>query len=96
VAADLQNQQWTRVLWRMNTAEQMAEFVILWDMVQQIRLSDATDSILWRWTGNGLYSSKSACNFKVPTAASTPMPYGRQQAKGNTSYFSGCWSRIEF
>jgi hypothetical protein len=60
VAADLQNQQWTRVLWRMNTAEQMAEFVILWDMVQQIRLSDATDSILWRWTGNGLYSSKSA------------------------------------
>jgi hypothetical protein len=29
VAVDLQNQNWTRGLWRMGTAEEMAEFVML-------------------------------------------------------------------
>jgi hypothetical protein len=60
VADDLQNQNWTRGLWRMNTADQIVEFVILWDKLQHIQLTDTSDTIAWRWTANGLYSSKSA------------------------------------
>lgn len=44
----------------MNTADQIAEFVILWDKLQHIQLTNTSDTIAWRWTANGLYSSKSA------------------------------------
>jgi hypothetical protein len=45
VADDLQNQNWTRGLWRMNTADQIVEFVILWDKLQHIQLTDTSDTI---------------------------------------------------
>jgi hypothetical protein len=44
----------------MYSVEQMAEFVVLWDPEQQIQLVDRPDEIIWRWTANGCYTSKSA------------------------------------
>ena len=44
----------------MNTVQEMVEFVTLWDLVQQVTLTDQADQLLWRWTANGAYSSKSA------------------------------------
>jgi hypothetical protein len=60
VADDLHNQRWTRGLWRMNTVDKMAEFMLLWDKLQSAELTETQDTIVWRWTANGMYSSKSA------------------------------------
>jgi len=60
VREDIINQQWTRGLWRMDSVELMSQFVVLWDAVQQVQLTDRPDEIVWRWTANGAYTSKSA------------------------------------
>ena len=60
VREELQDQSWTRGLWRMSTVEEMADFVTLWDLVQQVSLNDQEDQNAWRWTANASYSSKSA------------------------------------
>ena len=44
----------------MTTVQEMAEFVILWDLVQQVQLTDKTDEIRWRWTADGIYTSMPA------------------------------------
>jgi hypothetical protein len=44
----------------MTTVDEMAEFAMLWEMVQEIRFTDRRDELRWRWTSNGEYSSKSA------------------------------------
>ena len=61
---EVQNQTWTRGLWRMSTATEMAEFVYLWEAVQEVQFSDSPDLITWKWTANGLYSSKSAYDIQ--------------------------------
>lgn len=45
---ELQDQSWTRRVWRMSTAEEMTDFVTLWDLVQQVLLNDQEDQIVWR------------------------------------------------
>lgn len=44
----------------MSTGEEMVEFVTLWDLVQDVQLNDQEDNIVWKWTGHGSYTSKSA------------------------------------
>ena len=60
VKEDIINQQWTRGLWRMDSIELMAQFVVLWDAVHQIQLTNMSDQIFWKWTANGVYTAKSA------------------------------------
>ena len=55
-----QDQSWTRGLWRVSTVKEMAEFVTLWDLVQQVVLTDRNDEIGWSWSADGAYSSKLA------------------------------------
>lgn len=57
---DITDHNWTRSLWRMSTGEEMVEFVTLWDLVQDVQLNDQEDNIVWKWTGHGSYTSKSA------------------------------------
>jgi hypothetical protein len=71
VAADLQNQNWTRGFWRMSNAEEMAEFITLWDMLQRVHLSNVPDYIRWRWTASGTYSSKSAYRIQFQDSFSS-------------------------
>lgn len=40
------NHNWTRGLWRMNTIEEMSEFVVLWYLVQNITFTDRPDEIV--------------------------------------------------
>jgi len=72
VREEVENQTWTRGLWRMSTADGMAEFVLLWERVQGVTFLEQPDNITWKWTANGIYSSKSTyaiqfirsyCNF---------------------------------
>jgi hypothetical protein len=44
----------------MTTAEEMAELVNLWGLVQTVQLQQHEDTIMWRWTSNGMYTAKSA------------------------------------
>ena len=46
----------------MQTVEEMASFVRLWDLVQQVQLNIQPDSITWRWNADGTYTTKSAYN----------------------------------
>ena len=64
VKEELVNQNWTRGLWRMQSVQEMACFVNLWDAVQAIQLTDQPDSIHWKWTAHGDYSAKSAYNIQ--------------------------------
>jgi hypothetical protein len=49
-----------RGLWRMSTAEEIAEWINLWEKLQNVQLTDVPDSIRCRWTTDGVYTSKSA------------------------------------
>ena len=64
VKEELVNHNWTRGLWRMQSVQEMACFVNLWDAVQAIQLTDQPDSIRWKWTAHGDYSAKSAYNIQ--------------------------------
>jgi len=73
VSDQLVNQCWTRGLWRMSTVEEMAQFVLLWDLVHGVVLNGEEDRIIWKFTADGLYTAKSAyeiqfrgsyCSFK--------------------------------
>lgn len=44
----------------MTTTEEMAEFIELWTLVQEARLTQERDEIKWRWTATGVYTAKSA------------------------------------
>lgn len=54
VSEEIHQQNWTRGLWRMQTVEEMASFVQLWDFVQSVQLTDEPDTIAWRWTADGM------------------------------------------
>jgi hypothetical protein len=45
------------------TAEALAEFFILWQILAKVRLSPEREAeLLWAWSADGVYSSKSAYN----------------------------------
>jgi len=71
VEEDLRNMNWTRGLWRMQSVEQMAEFVALWDTVQNVQLTQHPDEIVWRMTPDGVYTTKSAYNIQLQGVYST-------------------------
>jgi len=60
VRDEVDNQTWTRGLWRMSNATEIAEFIVFWEAVQDIHFSDTPDKIVWKWTANGKYTSASA------------------------------------
>jgi hypothetical protein len=60
VKDDLHNSNWTRCLWRMSTAEEMAKLITLWTLVADVQLSDEEDTIRWKWTAHGQYTARSA------------------------------------
>ncbi|WVZ95314.1 hypothetical protein U9M48_041096 [Paspalum notatum var. saurae] len=60
LSEQLPNLNWTRGLWRMENAQQLNEFILLWNELEGVVLTDQADTIRWKWTENGIYSSKSA------------------------------------
>jgi hypothetical protein len=89
VKEELQNQNWTRSLWRMQTVEEMANFVELWDLVQAVQLTDEQDQITWRWTTH----AKSAYNAQFHGSYSTYTGENiwRGEAEGKHKFFA--WLR---
>jgi hypothetical protein len=52
VKNDMFNNNWTRGLWRMTEATEMAELVTMWTMISEV-LTDTEDTIKWKWTAHG-------------------------------------------
>jgi hypothetical protein len=71
----------------MNSVEQMAEFVFLWDKVQAVHLTNVSDSIHWRWTSSGTCSSKSA--YKIQFQGS----YWSASVEGKHKFFA--WLMVQ-
>jgi len=62
VQQELRNNSWIRSLrGRITTTVQVEEFVSLWIRLQNIQLTPGVrDSIVWRWTADASYSTRSA------------------------------------
>ncbi|KAG2576022.1 hypothetical protein PVAP13_6NG036500 [Panicum virgatum] len=62
VAQELTNLAWIQSLRRkITTTTQVEEFVSLWIRIQPVSLQqDVDDTLVWKWTHDGLYSSSSA------------------------------------
>ncbi|XP_073355010.1 uncharacterized protein [Aegilops tauschii subsp. strangulata] len=54
------DERWVRHLKQNLPAEATREFTVLWSEIHHTALGTEPDSITWRWTANGKYSSKSA------------------------------------
>jgi hypothetical protein len=87
VQQELHNGRWMHYLRnRVNTTEHMEEFVSLWIRIQAVHLPPCVrDSIIWRWTANGSYSTRSAYRIqsKDPVASSKTTSFGRLKQKIN-------------
>jgi len=90
IREELVNQSWTRGLWRMQTIEEMASFVKLWDLVQQVQLTNEPDKIYWRWTADGNYNAKSAYNVQFTGAFSnfSANSIWKAEAEGKHKFFA--------
>lgn len=89
VQEELPNHNWTRGLWRMTTLQEMSEFVVLWDLVQNA-LTDQEDSIRWRWTAEGQYTAKSAYLVQLQGTVTTVQGNNiwRAYAEGKLKFFA--------
>ena len=57
----LQGNKWIAHVTPMDTVKELQEYVTLWEAVEHIQLEENTeDSIVWRWTEDGGYATKSA------------------------------------
>lgn len=75
----------------MSTIEEMASFVRFWDCVQEIQLSDEpTDQVIWRWTSNGQYTSKSAyrAHFNGSYSAFNASSIWKAETEGKHKFFA--------
>lgn len=60
VREGLTNRQWTRAIARNMTIIIAAEYLDLWEATSDIILGNHQDKMIWRWTPDGQYTSKSA------------------------------------
>jgi hypothetical protein len=95
VREEVANQTWTRGLWRMSTATEMAEFVLLWEQVQAVQFSDLQDVIRCKWTANGLYTSKSAYDIQFTGSYCTfnSKAIWKAKAEGKHRFFA--WLMVQ-
>jgi hypothetical protein len=73
----------------MSLAEEMAQFISLCSLVQDVNLNDAADSIIWRWTMHSSYTAKSACvaQFRGAFCTFSSMTIRKAQAEGKHHLF---------
>lgn len=57
----LQNNRWIAHILPIHSAQEIREYVTLWDHLSHAQLEeDREDTITWRWTSHGEYTTKSA------------------------------------
>jgi hypothetical protein len=51
---------WIRNIRRINTEELLDEFILLFSTLNEVQLSEERNSIVWKWTATGEYTTASA------------------------------------
>lgn len=65
----IRNNRWIAHITRLTTTQEICEYVTLWEAVGHFQLDDSReDSIYWRWTADGEYTTKSAYNIQFQGA----------------------------
>ena len=72
VTAGLARRAWVRQISGGITTPAILDYFRLWDLVSQLQLGDNEDNLIWRWTVDGKYTSKSA--YQALLTASHPVP----------------------
>lgn len=99
VCEELQNGNWTRGLWRMTTADEMVELVVLGNRLLEIQLNDQKDAIRSRWTADGKFTARSAHRPQFIGSYSTFDNTTIWQAKVEGKhhfFFHGCWCSARY
>ena len=98
VKEELEHQSWTRGLWRMESVNEMANFITLWDLVQSVQLTEEPDTIRWKWTSHGDYSAKTAYNIQFAGSHSQfqGSTIWKAEAEGKHKFLHGYWSNRNF
>ncbi|RLM99517.1 hypothetical protein C2845_PM06G35360 [Panicum miliaceum] len=73
----------------------MAEFVVLWERVQEVQFSDDPDKIIWKWTANGVYSSKSAYAIQFVGSYCTFNTSALWKAKAEGKHRFFAWLQVQ-
>jgi hypothetical protein len=74
----------------MHTVDQFAELVVLWDLLQNVQLSDEPDTIRWHWTADGAYTARSAykIQFQGTFSSFNSKAIWDASAEGKHKFFS--------
>lgn len=76
VKSALADEKWMRHFKGILTQEAIAQFMTLWNDMQQIQLTQSRDdSLIWRWTSDGQFSSSSA--FAATLTANIKPPFAK-------------------
>jgi hypothetical protein len=71
MAKELENNNWIHAARHLSTREELLEYVKQWGLLANVSLNTAvTDSVAWKWTADGMYSSASA--YKIQFQGSFP------------------------
>jgi hypothetical protein len=87
-----------RGLWRMSRAEEMAEFIYLWPLIQEVQLTQQQDFLVWIWTNDGTYSSKSTyeAQFQGSYCTFNCTAIWKAKVEGKHHFLLGCCFRAKF
>jgi hypothetical protein len=87
----LQDNKWISHITPILPRDELKEYVQLWEAVQQIQLDGSReDSIIWRWTADGEYTSKSAYSiqFEGSYTKLRIMPIWKARAEPKCHFFA--------
>lgn len=79
----------------MQTMVEMAEFITLWDLVQDVQFTEDEDQIKWKWAATGVYTSKSAyeAQFRGSFTTFEPSNIWRAYTEAKHKFFA--WLLIQ-
>jgi len=86
----LQDNKWISHILPILTAGEIHEYVQLWETVQHIELDvDREDNIVWRWTAEEEYTTKSAyrIQFEGTFSKLKIMPIWKAKAEPKCKFF---------
>jgi hypothetical protein len=62
----MERNKWVDHVSPISSQQEVTEFVALWELTREVRLDNSReDSIRWRWTADGEYTTKSAYLFSL-------------------------------
>ena len=79
----------------MQEADAMAEFIFLWDQIQQVQFQEQEDTLRWKWTSNGIYTASSAyaIQFQGSVCSYDAKAIWNARAEGKQKFFT--WLAVQ-